>query len=149
MAQAEKTILRKLYEQYNLTMNEMFQSPQGWTIITRAGIDKIQSLAKININYDVVHITPYKAAYIKATGTKGDVTVQTFGEATLGDRAAGGNTKSNYVMAIAEKRAMSRVVLKLTGFYAEGAMGEDEAEDFSKVPKKDRKPISELITDTL
>jgi len=37
---------------------------------------------------------------------------------------------------MAEKRAMSRIVLKLTGFYALGAFGEDESDDFKK-PKEE------------
>jgi hypothetical protein len=35
-------------------------------------------------------------------------------------------------MEMAEKRAMSRAVLKLTGFYECGAFGEDESEDFKR-----------------
>jgi hypothetical protein len=33
---------------------------------------------------------------------------------------------------MAEKRAMSRAVLKLTGFYELGIFGEDESESFKK-----------------
>jgi hypothetical protein len=33
---------------------------------------------------------------------------------------------------MAEKRAMSRAVLKLTGFYELGVFGEDESESFKK-----------------
>ena len=36
---------------------------------------------------------------------------------------------------MAEKRAMSRVVLKLTGFYALGVFGQDESEDFVDTSK--------------
>jgi hypothetical protein len=36
---------------------------------------------------------------------------------------------------MAEKRALSRAVLKLTGFYELGVFGEDESEDFKKVNK--------------
>ena len=43
-----------------------------------------------------------------------------------------GNTNSWYVMEMAEKRAMSRAILKLTGFYQLGVFGEDEAEDFKR-----------------
>ena len=43
-----------------------------------------------------------------------------------------GNTNTWYVLEMAEKRAMSRAVLKLTGFYELGVFGEDEAEDFKK-----------------
>ena len=36
-----------------------------------------------------------------------------------------GNCNSWYVMEMAEKRALSRSVLKLTGFYELGVFGED------------------------
>ena len=36
---------------------------------------------------------------------------------------------------MAEKRAMSRIVLKLTGFYALGIFGQDESEDFIDASK--------------
>lgn len=38
---------------------------------------------------------------------------------------------------MAEKRAMSRIVLKLTGFYELGVMSEDESEDFKEDKSKD------------
>ena len=47
-----------------------------------------------------------------------------------------GNTTTWYVMEMAEKRAMSRAVLKLTGFYELGVFGEDESEDFKKENNK-------------
>ena len=43
-----------------------------------------------------------------------------------------GNTNSWYVMEMAEKRAMSRLVLKQTGMYELGFFSEDESEDFKK-----------------
>ena len=43
-----------------------------------------------------------------------------------------GTTNSWYVAEMAEKRAMSRAVLKLTGFYELGVFGEDESESFKK-----------------
>ena len=46
-----------------------------------------------------------------------------------------GNCNTWYVAEMAEKRALSRAVLKLTGFYELGVFGEDESEDFKKVNK--------------
>ena len=37
---------------------------------------------------------------------------------------------------MAEKRAMSRAVLKLTGFYELGVFGEDESESFKRSTNK-------------
>ena len=126
--------LNNLYKKYGLTSDDVFKSPQGWKIITRTGIDKIQVGAKITIKYDLFEFKPDVHAYIKATGTIEDgLTIETYGE------ASSPTTKNKYIIAIAEKRAMSRVVLKLSGFYQEGFFGEDEWDDASKEAKKVRK----------
>ena len=62
---------------------------------------------------------------IRAFASKGDVRVETFGEASPS------NTKQSYPVAMAEKRALSRAVLKITGFYKFGVFGEDESDDFN------------------
>jgi hypothetical protein len=58
--------------------------------------------------------------------------METFGSAYKGATFKEGNTNTWYVTEMAEKRAFSRIVLKLTGFYALGVFGEDESEDFKK-----------------
>ena len=119
--------LNKLYKDYNLDRDkDFFSHSQGWTIIKRNGIDKVQAKAKIKITYDVIHLDD-KFAVIKASGQYGDAYIETFGEA---DRRS--NCKNAYHVAMAEKRAMGRVVLKLAGFYEAGAYTEDEAPEFSK-----------------
>jgi hypothetical protein len=45
---------------------------------------------------------------------------------------------------MAEKRALSRAVLKLTGFYQLGVFGEDESEDFKKTNKIDKEKLINL-----
>ena len=69
---------------------------------------------------------------VKAKANKGEAHIQTFGSAVKGATFKDGNTQTWYVMEMAEKRAMSRAVLKLTGFYELGVFGEDESEDFKK-----------------
>jgi len=56
----------------------------------------------------------------------GDKIIETYGEATPK------NNKNSYTVAMAEKRAMSRIVLKLSGFYENGFFGEDESDDFKR-----------------
>ena len=46
--------------------------------------------------------------------------------------ASSKNTKQAYPVAMAEKRALSRVILKITGFYKYGVMGQDESDDFKR-----------------
>ena len=127
-------VLKEKYIKYNLTKDDVFKH-QHYIIITRSGIEKIQSIESIAINYEVIKCEKdfcvVKAnATIMAQGAT-QPTIQTFGSALTGD-FKNGATLSWYVMEMAEKRAMSRAVLKLTGFCELGVFGEDEAEDFKK-----------------
>ena len=122
--------LVELYKKYDLTAEDVFKH-QHYVIITRQGIDKIQGIEKININYEVIQCTP-NFSVMRATATKEDARVETFGSALKGDNYKDGNCNSWYVAEMAEKRAMSRAVLKLTGFYELGVFGEDEADNFKK-----------------
>jgi hypothetical protein len=122
--------LAALYKKYELAAEDVFKH-QHYMIITRAGIDKIQAIEKININYDVVNCEP-NFAVVKANAVKEGASIQTFGSALKGASHKDGNCNTWYVMEMAEKRAMSRAVLKLTGFYELGVFGEDESEDFKR-----------------
>ena len=124
--------LKEKYIKYNLTKEDVFKQPSGhYIIITRSGIDKIQALEKINIDYEVIKCER-DFCVVKAYARKEGKAIQTFGSALKGAGFKDGNTNSWYVMEMAEKRAMSRAVLKLTGFYELGVFGEDENEDFKK-----------------
>jgi hypothetical protein len=122
-------LLKERYIKYNLTKDDVFKH-QHYIIITRSGIDKIQALENIHIDYEVVKCEK-DFCVVKANARKEGAFIQTFGSALKGG-FKDGNCNSWYVMEMAEKRAMSRAVLKLTGFYELGVFGEDEAEDFKK-----------------
>ncbi len=127
----ERNKLVELYKKYNLEKTDVFKH-QHFVIITRQGIEKIQAQEQILIRYDVIKCEP-NFAVVKATVDYRDGTsVQTFGSAYKGASFKEGNTNSWYVMEMAEKRALSRAVLKLTGFYELGVFGEDESENFKK-----------------
>jgi hypothetical protein len=129
-------MLNKLYKEYGLVPEDVF-THKHYKIITRAGIDKIQAAAKIDIFYSIVHKERHPGGIdvaVKATGYLLDPEtgktleqIETFGEASPE------NTTQNYPFAMAEKRAMARAVLKLAGLYAHGFFSEDESDDFSKV----------------
>ena len=103
--------IKEKYLHYGLEKDDVFKH-QHYVIITRSGIDKIQAIEKAN-------------------AVKGETSIQTFGSALKGG-FKDGNCNTWYVMEMAEKRAMSRAVLKLTGFYELGVFGEDESEDFKQ-----------------
>jgi hypothetical protein len=129
--ETKKDILNRLFVENNLTDEDVFKH-QHYTIITRSGIEKIMANMEIYIEYQVIKCEP-NFAVVKA---KAEITdekfIQTFGSALKGATFKDGNTNSWYVMEMAEKRAMSRAVLKLAGFYELGVFGEDESESFKR-----------------
>lgn len=122
--------LRELYKKYGLEPEDTFKH-KHYTIITRSGIDKIQAKAKIGVRYEAIRCEPDFCVF-KATGSHESTTIETFGSAKHDVNPRNGSTTSWYVAEMAEKRAMSRAVLKLTGFYELGVFGEDESESFKQ-----------------
>jgi len=129
MSNTRKEILRRLYKENGLEQEDVF-AHKHFKIITRAGIDKIQAKQEIDIQYEVIHCDP-TFCVIKAIGHLNNKTIETFGSALQGDYPAA-TTNSWYVMEMAEKRSMSRAVLKLAGFYAMGHLSEDESDEFKR-----------------
>ncbi len=126
--------IAELYKKYQLTENDVFKH-KHYLIITRSGIEKIQALENIEVNYEVVRCEPDYAVF-KAYNSK----LQTFGSAKYGGKQQNdqgkwvevGNTTSWYIAEMAEKRALARLVLKQTGFYELGVFSEDESEEFKR-----------------
>lgn len=138
MAETKKQTLNRLYKEYSLTSDDVFKHRLGFSIITRTGIEKIQAGIGLRVTYSLENLSNDQTiVLIKATGEikDKDVYVESYGEATPE------NNKNGYPVAMAEKRALSRVVLKAAGFYALGVYGEDEADDF-----KDRKGSAPAVT---
>ena len=125
----DKTKLRELYKKYELEPADFFKS-KNFTIITRGGIEKIQAKENLRIKYEVIKCEP-EFCSIKAITEKDDIYIETFGSAKYGDYK-NGNTQTWYLCEMAEKRALSRCVLKYSGFYKYNIFGEDESESFKK-----------------
>lgn len=122
--------LKALYVKYGLSKDDVFKH-QHYVIITRSGIDRIQAVEKITITYDVIECQS-NYCVVKAKADANGNKIETFGSALKGTTHRDGNCNTWYVMEMAEKRAMSRACLKLTGFYELGVFGEDESEDFKR-----------------
>lgn len=128
MTEQQRDELKKLYLDNKLTKDDIFTQSLGgkaMTIITRPGIEKIAANNGISIRYEAIVIQPGYAV-IKAIGTMGKQTIETFGSADAQ------TSHNKYYAEMAEKRAMSRVVLKLMRLYEAGVYGEDEADDFKR-----------------
>jgi len=126
---AERERLAKIFTDHGLAPEDVFAS-NHFTIVTRTGIEKIQAVKGIEVEFLVESLDP-EFVVIRAIGTMdekdadGEVVqthrIETFGSATKQ------NNRNPYSVEMAEKRALSRVVLKLCGLYREkDVIGEDE-----------------------
>lgn len=128
LTEGEKKVMRYLRDTYDLTVDDFFQH-KHFIIITRSGIEKIQAQEKIQVSYTVEKLDR-DFVVIKAKAVIGEarnvydghdvVWVETFGE------AGPENCKNTYYVMTAEKRALSRAVLKIVGLYQRGVYGVDE-----------------------
>lgn len=141
MAALTKTdILSGLFKKYDLIFdsknpdskdNDVYMH-KHYKIITRTGIEKIQKGAGIVIKYETPYISE-TTCVIKGTGyfiSDPSTVIETYGS------ASSLTSNNNYYPEMAEKRCMSRLVLKLAGLYELGVFGQDESDDFDKESTK-------------
>ena len=137
MTTNKKDFLNELVKKNHLNIDEdIFRKAirgKEMAFIKRSGIEKIQFTNDIRVRYEVIAMQP-DYVVVKAIATKyetntDDMVVESFGEATPENT----NQKPPYYSAMAEKRALARVVLKICGAYRHGVYGEDEADDFKQL----------------
>lgn len=114
---------KALAERYGMRGHHFHADRRGFIIVTRAGIDYLQ--AKLDITVDFLPVYAWSDAsearyVVQADGFMDKRRVTSYGEVSAK------NNTNPYPVAMAEKRALSRVVLKLVGMYELGVMGEDE-----------------------
>ncbi len=124
----EQQEINRLYVAYDLSSEDIFKH-RNYTIIKRAGIEKIQAQEQIEVSYEVIECTPEYCA-VKAKTKHGGKHFETFGSAVKGPSMKDGNTISWYVLELAEKRAMGRLILRTIGWYKYNHFSEDESEEF-------------------
>jgi hypothetical protein len=130
--ETKEETLKRLFLENGLVKEDVYKDKRGFVIITRTGIDKIVSKQNIQVAYEVIKLDKdmvvIKAMASMKTGNREtDVrNMMSFGEASDNNLMGGGK---KFPVAMAEKRAMSRVVLKIAGFYEQGVFGQDEIVD--------------------
>ena len=123
----QKAELRQLAERYELKGHHFHADRRGFIIVTRAGIEQIAGKLGILYELEPVHqwCDPEKARYVIRCKAwmpvgEGHAQVMSYGEVSAK------NNSNAYPVAMAEKRAVSRCVLKLAGMYKLNVYGEDE-----------------------
>jgi hypothetical protein len=107
---------------------DVYKDKRGFVIITRTGIDKIISNRNITLQYEpIVMEKDWVVLRCVAEMVKGKdighTRVESFGESSKENTMG---MAGKFPVAMAEKRAKSRAVLMLTGFYEQGVYGQDE-----------------------
>ena len=130
---ADSTI-RDILAKYDEDMREATWKVQGTTVIYHRAIERIAAKAGIKFDPPQILRAERDEAVILVTGRLGEMTVWSIGEALVGVNYCVSGKQAAYVFAIAEKRAVDRVVLKLIGLHGL-AYSEEEADQF-----KDERP---------
>lgn len=130
--ETRKEALRRLFTQNGLVEEDVHKDPRGFVFIKRSGVDKIVRKQGITVAYDVIKLDLDKdnidvvlKAVASMKGKNGEaINMMSFGESSNANLMGGAK---NFPVAMAEKRAMARVVLKMTGFYEQDKVfGEGE-----------------------
>jgi hypothetical protein len=129
VAETRIEALRRLYIENGLVEEDVHKDPRGFSTLKRTGIDKIASRNGITVGYEIITLDLKEGeCVVKAAATMkvgNDVkNMMDFGEASIERNLTGGGKK--WVVSMAKKRAMARVVMALTGFSAQGMYSEDD-----------------------
>ena len=119
--------LLKFYKLHNLQEKDVYKDRRGFVIITRSGIEQIQNQNNIKVAYEVI-VCHIDNVVLKAVSMRYDSNAQefipiieTFGSASIN------NCKQHFLVEIAEKRALSRCIIKTMKWT--NMRGEDELEN--------------------
>ena len=129
--ETRKDALARLFTTNGLVKEDVYKDKRGFVIITRTGIDKIISNRGIQLQYEpIVMERDWVVLRCTAQMVKnkdiGQTVVESFGEASKENTMG---LAGKFPVVMAEKRAKSRAVLMLTGFYEQGVYGKDEMTD--------------------
>ena len=128
--------MKDLAKKYNLTKDDYWLEPRsGKYIITHDTCEKIASVENIIIQPPQIINSEKDLVRMIVVAKKGDKVMWADGEAD------NSNCKNNYKFAMASKRAIDRVILKLINAYEYGIYSDVEADDF-------KKPAEEYYTES-
>ena len=116
-------ILNELYKNNSLEKEDVYKDKRGFTIITRSVIEKIQAKNKIDIKFKLIS-WELDNCVVKATAYLKTKIIETYASATKQ------NCMQKFRVEIAEKRALSRAVIKIMNLT--NTLGQDEVEHQGK-----------------
>jgi len=125
--ETNKENLRRLFKENGLVQEDVYKDKRGFVTIKRTGIDKIISNRGIKVSYEpIIMERDWVVLRCVAEMSENQGRVESFGECSKENTMG---LAGKFPVAMAEKRAKSRAVLMLTGFYEQGVYGQDEMAD--------------------
>ena len=125
--ETNKENLRRLFKENGLVQEDVYKDKRGFVTIKRTGIDKIISNRGIKVSYEpIIMEREWVVLRCVAEMSENQGRVESFGECSKENTMG---LAGKFPVAMAEKRAKSRAVLMLTGFYEQGVYGQDEMAD--------------------
>lgn len=138
--------ISKVIRGFKLRPDELYiDSKEGFKIIKRRGITRIKNQLELDVRLTLSHASERQAVVMAETTTKSGLVIRTFGEASPL------NNLFPYPVSVAQKRAISRLVIEVSGLMEDDWMGEDEIDFFIKDEQqrsKNEKKASKSIEDT-
>ncbi|TNC14874.1 trna delta -isopentenylpyrophosphate transferase [Methylobacterium terricola] len=123
------TTIRDILAKYDEDVRSATWKVQSATVIYHRAIERIAAKAGIRFDPPQILRAERDEAVILVTGRLGDMTVWSIGEAMVNVNYRVSGKQAAYVWAMAEKRAVDRVVLKLIGLHGI-VYSENEADEF-------------------
>ena len=118
-----KKELAKIYKDYILTKEDIYQDRRGFIILCRSGVEKIQLEKNIQVEFEVIccsleNVVIKSSSYLQDQDGEWLKQMETFGSASKN------NCKQHFLVEIAEKRSLARVIIKTLGM--SNTYGEEE-----------------------
>ena len=118
-------VIIELMKKHEISRSDLWDCHGTW-ILTHKAVEVLGAGEGILTDIEMIHHDqPQKMVIIKGTARKGDYSYHSFGE------AAPYNNKNAYPVAMAEKRALDRAILKALNLHGY-VYSEMESDDFKK-----------------
>lgn len=143
--------IRDLFNKHGVALNRddvwMVQSSH---VVKHKALERLAAALKVKYSAPQILRAERDEAVILVTGSLGEATEWSIGEALVNANYRVTGKMAPYVYAMAEKRAKDRVIIKLAGLH--GVYSEDEADEFREamngeaLPKPPRPPERPMPT---
>lgn len=126
----DKQEIRALFDKAgaSISQDDVWEIQKGVPVIKHKAVERLGAALKIRFQAPHILRAERDEAVILSTGTLGEVSEWSIGEACVNVNYKVVGKMSAYVYAMAEKRSRDRVILKLAGLH--GVYSEEEADEF-------------------